>query len=103
GVRVACLIALSFQDRVLNAMIVENLTLALSFSTDAHPVVVQIPHCYAEIVRPHFNEFQCPNWLVRCVRTLRVSPNYKEKRAKKENGEYAYFHVFDLRFVLDAL
>jgi len=80
----------------LNAVIVENCTLAFCFGPDAHPVIVQVPHCRAEILRPYFYEFQRPNWSF-CFVRLRVSPNNEEKRAKKETCKYASFHGFTSR------
>src|SRR5258706_4985909 len=78
-------------------MIGENRTSAFSFSAKGYPVVIQVSHSRTEILRPHFDEFQRPNWFFRDFWALRVSSNYDKKGAKEEARGYALFHGFTLR------
>ncbi len=55
-----------YERCVGDEVIVQNRTLALGLPfgcSDAHPVVIQVPHCPDKIFGPYLNEFQRPNWL----------------------------------------
>src|SRR5882762_5538414 len=93
GVWVACFDARGYQHRFLDAVIAQNLTLALSFFSYAHPLVVQVAYGQAELFGSYLKKFHGPNRPFRDCRALSISTNNDEKRAKKETREYAALHV----------
>src|SRR5260370_16437404 len=84
---VACLGARSYLHRLLDAVVAQNRTLALSFLPHAHPVVVQIAKCQSKLFSPHLNELQRPNGFFRDIRALSVSPDIETNSAEKKTGQ----------------
>src|SRR6266550_3993603 len=94
---VACLGTRSYLHRLLDAVVAQNRTLALSFLPYAHPVVVQVTHCRAEILTLHFDEFQRPNGLFVRRELLRSAIGHDEERNKKKTCEHTSLHGYTPR------